>query len=102
MDTTIAATIMNGDSYSRGMAPSSSSTKIKQEGGASTDKKPSTDSRGHGSSRDYPVRSLQNFPLVLFLTICSVMIDGIEATAKEDVLVLQDIEARAHLAAMEM
>jgi len=52
----IAATSMNGDSYSRGMAPSSSSTKNKHEGESSTDKKPSTDSRGHGSSRDYPVK----------------------------------------------
>lgn len=47
---------MNGDSYSsRGMAPSSSSTKVKQEDGATTDKQASTDSGRHGSSRDYPV-----------------------------------------------
>jgi splicing factor U2AF subunit len=47
---------MNGDSYSsRGMAPSSSSAKPKQQGGASTDKQVSTDSGRHGSSRDYPV-----------------------------------------------
>jgi splicing factor U2AF subunit len=46
---------MNGDSYSsRGMAPSSSSTKVKQ-GGTTTDKQASTDSGRHGSSRDYPV-----------------------------------------------
>ncbi|KAG4432439.1 hypothetical protein IFR05_012075 [Cadophora sp. M221] len=47
---------MNGDNYSsRGMAPSSSSTKPKQEG-ATTDKQASTDSGRHGSSRDYPSR----------------------------------------------
>ncbi|PMD25181.1 hypothetical protein NA56DRAFT_642957 [Hyaloscypha hepaticicola] len=46
---------MNGDSYSsRGMAPSSSSTKVRQEDGASTDKQASADSGRHGSSRDYP------------------------------------------------
>ncbi|PMD51771.1 uncharacterized protein K444DRAFT_620864 [Hyaloscypha bicolor E] len=46
---------MNGDSYSsRGMAPSSSSTKVKQEDGATTDKQASIDSGRHGSSRDYP------------------------------------------------
>ncbi|PQE20165.1 u2 snrnp auxilliary factor protein [Rutstroemia sp. NJR-2017a BBW] len=45
---------MNGDTYSsRGMA--SSSTKPKEESGASTDKRASTDSR-HGSSRDYHSR----------------------------------------------
>jgi splicing factor U2AF subunit len=47
---------MNGDSYSsRGMAPSASSTKVKQGDGASTDKQASADSGRHGSSRDYPV-----------------------------------------------
>jgi splicing factor U2AF subunit len=47
---------MNGDSYSsRGMAPSSSSTKVKQKDGATTDKQASADSGRHGSSRDYPV-----------------------------------------------
>jgi hypothetical protein len=45
---------MNGDNYSsRGMAPSS--TRVKSEGGADTDKKAATDSGRHGSSRDYPV-----------------------------------------------
>lgn len=44
---------MNGDTYSsRGMA--SSSTKPREESGASTDKRASADSR-HGSSRDYHV-----------------------------------------------
>ncbi|TVY57618.1 Splicing factor U2AF 50 kDa subunit [Lachnellula cervina] len=43
---------MNGDTYSsRGMPPSSTNAKL--ESGA-TDKKPSTDSGRHGSSRDYP------------------------------------------------
>ncbi|KAM3067665.1 hypothetical protein ACMFMG_000022 [Clarireedia jacksonii] len=45
---------MNGDTYSsRGMA--SSSTKPREDSGASTDKRASTDSR-HGSSRDYHSR----------------------------------------------
>jgi splicing factor U2AF subunit len=54
-----ATAIMNGDSYSsRGMAPSSSSTKVRQEDGATTDKQASADSGRHGSSRDYPVSIL--------------------------------------------
>lgn len=93
---------MNGDRDSRGMAPSSSSTKAKQDGSSSTDKKPSTDSRGHGSSRDYPVRShptvYQWSPLILY----SAKSDATEAIAIDDVPVLQDIEAPAHLAAREM
>ena len=61
VDFPIAATIMNnGDSYSsRGMAPSSSSTKSnKQEPEDSTNKRPSADTDRHNSSRDYPVRYL--------------------------------------------
>ena len=91
---------MNGDSYSRGMASSSSSTKVKQEGGASTDKKPSTDSRGHGSSRDYPVSTF-NFLRNNILILYSVMSDATEATANEDDLVPQDIEAPDLLVAKE-
>lgn len=37
------------------MAPSSSSTKVKQEDGTTTDKQASADSGRHGSSRDYTV-----------------------------------------------
>ena len=97
---------MNGDSYSsRGMAPSS--TKLKQQGGATTDNQGSTDSGRHGSSRDYPVSTpIATLSIECELTLSSLLamideaIEAIEnAAVTDDVRVPQGIEALDHLAA---
>lgn len=93
----------NGDSYSsRGMAPSSSSAKPRQQDGSTTDKRASTDTDRHGSSRDYPVSTL-SADLYQTLIYCSVMIDAvIEEIVIEDAPVPQAIEVHDLLVVMVM
>ena len=81
------------------MAPSS--TRVKSDGGADTDKKAATDSGRHGSSRDYPVSDAIN-SRTLLLIVCSLRIDEeIEAETDAD-RVLLATAARDHLVEMAM
>jgi hypothetical protein len=81
------------------MAPSS--TKAKPQSGAA-DKKATTDSGRHGSSRDYPVSSSIATRLDFYLTSDSLLgmtDEATEETETDAVRVLQDIEAHDHLVA---